>query len=400
MYGKYCRLELFVKEQHAFQLFRAFGQSEEVFRNNLYGPFSDQASFNEWLSPVGVNQIQFVAYQNDCVCGIISIHGIDLESLTAEIGITLSTDVHNTQVSTESVYLILKMLFEDHDFRRIQWHCSCKNLKSINAARRLGFKEEAICRNYYVYKSEQLDGIYFSILDHEWSNCKNKLLLWLDKQNFDDLGWQKSRLNSSIKKYTYYSSISCKQLLDLTNVVPPNLPVLAGKNFYIEKMDLERHGEMIVMLANSQPEMFKFKNYQGLKSLEDFKNWFERFNDRWYHYCIFDGDSQYLLGVVSLFFICAESGVAELLLLMVPKEIKENELFQEAFDTIKNYLFAELKYQRLQLQCPTADTATIKVLEGLLLSCDGILRKSLILNHISYDMALFSITPNNNPLFK
>lgn len=390
LYGNYCTLEPFIFEQHAETLFTLFGSDVELFQNNLYGPFADFASFKEWLSPPQVVQKQFIVVSQGEICGLVSIHSVDAINAIAEIGVTLARHVHKTPVLTESMYLLLQELFEKYNFRRVQWHCICKNIASMNAAKRLGFTEEAICRNYYVYKNECLDGLYFSIIYTEWLYIKNNLLMWLDPSNFDENGQQKYKLNPYFRAISSYPSLSYKKLEAWKEVERPAFEALSSENFYIEKLDLNKHLDAILTLAESDNEMFRFKNYSNFRKNEDLTEWFPRFHEIWTHYCVFYKLDNQLKSMVSLIYISGDSGIIELFLLMVPGG--QYQFFAEVFTVLKNHLFNELGYRRLQMQVVVEDDSSIRLIESLGFTCDGVLRKYAVLNGYSHDVVLFSVT--------
>lgn len=91
----------------------------------------------------------------------------------------------------------------DHAFglgyRRWQWRCNAANAPSRRAAARFGYTFEGIFRHHIVVKGENRDTAWFSITDAEWPRLRAGYEAWLDPENFDGLGQQRSRLAFSVQ---------------------------------------------------------------------------------------------------------------------------------------------------------------------------------------------------------
>lgn len=138
-----------------------------------YGPFVDVATMQVWLA----ERQQQTDPLFHTVCektsgrpvGIITIMSIVPEFGRAELGhIWYDVDVQRTACTTESAYLLLQYLFETLHYRRIEWKCDANNMRSRNAALRLGFSFEGIFRQHMLVKGQNRDTAWFSIVDHEW----------------------------------------------------------------------------------------------------------------------------------------------------------------------------------------------------------------------------------------
>ncbi len=94
---------------------------------------------------------------------IVPAHG------RVEIGsVWYSPLVQKTKVNTEVNYLLLKTLFRDLGYRRVEWKCNNDNLASKRAALRLGFKYEGLFRQHMLVKGKNRDTAWFAILDGDW----------------------------------------------------------------------------------------------------------------------------------------------------------------------------------------------------------------------------------------
>ena len=77
-----------------------------------------------------------------------------------------------------------------------EWKCNALNLKSRNAAQRLGFSYEGVFRQMTIVKGRNRDTAWFAMIDKEWPILKKAYNLWLDDHNFDDQGKQKQSLST------------------------------------------------------------------------------------------------------------------------------------------------------------------------------------------------------------
>lgn len=96
----------------------------------------------------------------------------------AEIGWTWYTrDAQATQVNPEAKFLLLQNAFEVSGYHRIEFKTDSKNTRSRAALLKLGAKEEGIFRGHmWMPRGYWRDSVYFSILETEWPDVKEKLL--------------------------------------------------------------------------------------------------------------------------------------------------------------------------------------------------------------------------------
>ena len=105
-----------------------------------------------------------------------------------------SPQLQASKMATEAQFLVMQYVFENLKYRRYEWKCDSLNQASKNAAKRLGFSYEGTFRQALVYKNRNRDTDWFSILDKEWPNQKERFIKWLDDSNFDENGKQKKSL--------------------------------------------------------------------------------------------------------------------------------------------------------------------------------------------------------------
>jgi RimJ/RimL family protein N-acetyltransferase len=114
---------------------------------------------------------------------------------TIEIGsIWFAPRLQRTAAATEAIYLLGRHAFDDLGYRRLEWKCNALNAGSRRAAERFGFRFEGIFRKHQVVKGRNRDTAWFSILDDEWPAVRDAFDAWLDPENFDVDGRQRSSL--------------------------------------------------------------------------------------------------------------------------------------------------------------------------------------------------------------
>jgi RimJ/RimL family protein N-acetyltransferase len=127
--------------------------------------------------------------------GYASYMRIDPAHGVVEVGnILLSPSLQRTTAATEAMYLMARHVFDDLGYRRYEWKCNAENQPSRRAALRLGFKFEGIFRQHMVIKDRNRDTAWFAMLDREWPERKRAFEAWLDPENFDARGVQKTSL--------------------------------------------------------------------------------------------------------------------------------------------------------------------------------------------------------------
>ena len=109
-------------------------------------------------------------------------------------GVYWGLPMARTQMATEALYLFARHAFDDLDYRRFEWKCNNRNEPSKAAATRFGFTHEGVFRQDMIIKGESRDTAWFSMLDSEWPALRAEYERWLNPDNFDESGQQKSRL--------------------------------------------------------------------------------------------------------------------------------------------------------------------------------------------------------------
>ena len=131
------------------------------------------------------------------VLGFAGLLRADCTNRVIEIGnLLFAAGLRRKRGGTEAVYLLLRHVFEDLGYRRLEWKCDSLNVRSRNAALRYGFSFEGVFRQHMMVKGRNRDTAWFSMLDYEWSARREAFEIWLAPDNFDAYGAQFSSLSA------------------------------------------------------------------------------------------------------------------------------------------------------------------------------------------------------------
>ena len=191
--GKYSILAPLNFKNHTDELFKNFSldKTNTLWTYMPYGPFKNLSSFKNYLKKHCLNKEPFFyaiySKKLKSFCGLASYLRIKPKIGTIEVGwITYAPNLQRTVEATEAMYLMMKNVFENLGYRRYEWKCDNLNQKSKKSAQRLGFKFEGVFRQATIYKKRNRDSAWFSIIDKEWKQCKNKFQRYLKRSNFDN----------------------------------------------------------------------------------------------------------------------------------------------------------------------------------------------------------------------
>ena len=205
MQGRLCRLEAVSPDVHSEDLYNAYAL--DLKNRNWtylpYGPFATLGEFQSWIekSCLGDDPCFFTVIDRDTgrAVGLASYLRINSAVGVIEVGhIHFSPLMQGSAISTEAMYLMMKLVFDDLGYRRYEWKCDALNAPSCAAAIRLGFEFEGIFRQATIYKLRNRDTAWYSIIDGEWPVIKQVFETWLLSDNFDAEGQQKTSLSSKM----------------------------------------------------------------------------------------------------------------------------------------------------------------------------------------------------------
>jgi len=207
MQGRLCKLEPISRDHHSLELFEAF--SHDIDDRNWtylpYGPFASLAELKSWIEAtcLGDDPCFFTIIDLDSgkAVGVASFLRIVPATGVIEVGhIHFSPLIQGSAISTEAMYLMMKLVFEELGYRRYEWKCDALNGPSCTAAKRLGFEFEGIFRQATMYKQRNRDTAWYSVIDKEWPVIKQVFESWLNSDNFDDDGKQRTSLSQSMRR--------------------------------------------------------------------------------------------------------------------------------------------------------------------------------------------------------
>ena len=206
MEGAYVRLEPVDAAAHGESLHRqSHARPEEaaLWTYLPYGPFADRGAFESWLAErVRSDDPLFFAVverASGAASGMASYLNIVPANGCIEIGhIWFAPPLQKTRAATEAIFLMMRYVFDDLGYRRLEWKCDALNEPSRRAARRFGFTYEGTFRQHMVVKGRNRDTAWFSLLDREWPATRAAFERWLAPDNFDAAGRQRASLSALI----------------------------------------------------------------------------------------------------------------------------------------------------------------------------------------------------------
>jgi RimJ/RimL family protein N-acetyltransferase len=200
MEGRWCRVEPVSVERHAADLFDANSDDAEG-RNWTYLPVDAPRTLEaycQWLATMAGDDPMLHAIvdaRTERAVGVAAYLRVDPANGSIEVGhINYSPRLQRTAAATEGMFLMMRRVFEDLGYRRYEWKCDSLNSRSRAAAERLGFQFEGVFRQALVYKGRNRDTAWYSMLDRDWPRLKTEYERWLQPQNFDTEGKQRTPL--------------------------------------------------------------------------------------------------------------------------------------------------------------------------------------------------------------
>jgi len=136
---------------------------------NLIASVCPKNNTNENISTINTNT-------KGTIVGTMAYIANRPDNLCLEIAYVLFTPtVQGTPIATECTYLLLNHAFQ-LGYRRIEWKTNVLNIRSRNAALRLGFTFEGIFRHHMIVQNNcNRDTAWYSMLDSEFfSNSETK----------------------------------------------------------------------------------------------------------------------------------------------------------------------------------------------------------------------------------
>jgi RimJ/RimL family protein N-acetyltransferase len=197
--GRTVRLEPVDPAPHADDLFAGSVGTPTLWTYMGYGPFADLASFRSWLEGCARETdplfYAIVDRADGRAVGMASYLRITPAMGVIEIGhIWFAPVIQKTRQATEAIFLLMRHVFDDLGYRRLEWKCDALNAGSRRAAARFGFAYEGIFRQHMIYKGRNRDTAWFAMTDGDWPAIRAGFERFLDPGNFAASGVQRQPL--------------------------------------------------------------------------------------------------------------------------------------------------------------------------------------------------------------
>jgi len=187
--GKHVRLEP-MTEVHIPAL-AEIGVGQDFWNFMVYGDMKTEDDMRGWVREIlsraeKETDLPFVAIHLDSgrVAGATRYLNIMSSDRGLEVGGTwYGLDFQRTLVNTECKYLLLTHAFESLGCIRVQIKTDSLNLRSQKAIERIGGVKEGVLRNHMVLPNGRIrHSVYYSTIDSEWPDVKNRLEGMLERQ--------------------------------------------------------------------------------------------------------------------------------------------------------------------------------------------------------------------------
>lgn len=199
--GRYARLEPLDPARHTAHLLASAQEpgAEDRFRYLGDEAPADLAGFAPWMEKASASPDPLFFAVIDRATGRTegrqALMRIDPAHGVIEIGnILWGPAIARSRITTEALYLSACHVFDRLGYRRFEWKCNSLNEPSKRAAERFGFQYEGLFRQHMVIKGQNRDTTWFAMTDGDWPRLKAGYEAWLQPENFDEAGQQRSKL--------------------------------------------------------------------------------------------------------------------------------------------------------------------------------------------------------------
>ncbi|KUM27818.1 hypothetical protein AU467_15665 [Mesorhizobium loti] len=162
--------------------------TEATWVDMKVGPFASEQAFAEHVAALVADPKRAffaVADPDDNPLGWLCLMEARPAHHVVELGYVLYTPpLQRTRLASEALYLIMRHVFDDLGYRRLEWTCTSTNQRSRSAAHRLGFVYEGTHRQGLFLKGKPCDIPMYSMLSSEWPANRAAFEAWLDPGNF------------------------------------------------------------------------------------------------------------------------------------------------------------------------------------------------------------------------
>ena len=184
--GKFITLTPLVYENAVFEQLHAASHGDDkrqsVWSFLPYGPFPDATAMCAYYQGIPQdNDPMFynVQHTDGEIAGIVSYLRITPPAYSIEIGhIWHAVARQRGRANTEAVFLLIENAFA-LGYRRVEWKCDACNIRSRQAALRLGFAFEGVFRQCTISQGKNRDTAWFAIIDRDWPPMRDNFRRWL-----------------------------------------------------------------------------------------------------------------------------------------------------------------------------------------------------------------------------
>ena len=201
--GRFCTVEPLDPARHAAQLFAAYAEDREgrLWSYLPRGPYASLDEYRRWAEDAAGRDDPLthaiIDNATGAAVGTAAFMRIEPAVGVIEVGsITYSPRLKRRPAATETMYLMMRRVFDELGYRRYEWKCDSLNAPSRAAAQRLGFQYEGLFRQATMTRGRNRDTAWYSVIDREWPGLRTAFERWLDPANFDADGQQRESLSA------------------------------------------------------------------------------------------------------------------------------------------------------------------------------------------------------------
>jgi ribosomal-protein-serine acetyltransferase len=104
----------------------------------------------QWRSPTGSRAYGIFCLDSGTLIGEISVHHINMEDKSAQLGYWICADYQRKAFMREAVILLVRYLIDEQKLSRIYVYCEAGNIRSLQLPRALGFIENPLLKDFTI----------------------------------------------------------------------------------------------------------------------------------------------------------------------------------------------------------------------------------------------------------
>lgn len=115
--------------------------------------------------------LEWHLFDDDTLCGAIRLNHIEPENRKVSIGYYIGAGFQGRGLATSSIRAVLRFVFEQLEFNRVQLKCASTNVASQRVAERLGFSWEGLLRQAELIDGQYVDHYVYGLLRSEFETA-------------------------------------------------------------------------------------------------------------------------------------------------------------------------------------------------------------------------------------